>query len=777
MRRFMPFTGAAVLFFFFFSSVLAAAGTIPPATDAGPDKNGREKTASLEMEQFFSGRPAEKPSAPGIRPFGCGLFVNAPSTFAPANETPIGPGYVIGPGDEIKIAVWGRIEGNWDTAVDREGNINIPRIGVIGVTGLTYRELKELLRKEFSKLYTGFEMNVSMGTLKAIRVYVVGNARRPGVFTVSSLSTLINAIFESGGPSKTGSMRRIQLKRGGKTLTELDMYDFLMKGDNSKDVRLMPEDIIYYPPIGPAAGIEGNVRRPAVYELKGPTDISAFLSMAGGASATGYLQRVQLVRVYKNEVKIVVDANLKDLGSGKDILVEDGDLLKVLPVSDLIVNAVTLAGNVARPGLYQWTSGLRVSGIIKDTEKDLLPETYMDFALIERLVPPDYHKENITLDLGKALSEKGGPEDKPLEPFDTLHIFSKWQFIERPKVRIAGAVNRPGEYEFRPNMKISGLVNMAGGPKRYAYLENVELTRVNITNEGPVTERIPLNLEAALAGDPVNDMALKEDDYLFVRTLPDWHLYRTVTVSGEVMFPGVYAIKKGEKLSSLIERAGGFTKYAYPEGAVFTRESVRQMQRRSLEEMVQRLKTELYADASVQVSATLSQQEINAKNIELKQREKFIDSLGKLKPTGRMVIGLAPSEDLKGGVYDLELEEGDTLYVPPGNSVVNVIGAVVSGTTSLVYSDSLGYGDYIGQAGGYSSYADQADVYVLKVDGSARKLDGGAGLFAKSTRIAPGDTIVVPEKFEKVAWLRGVKDITQILMQMAVIAGIAIKVL
>ena len=229
-----------------------------------------------EIEQFVSGRLPSTVST-SIRQFGYDLFKQPPSTFAPVDKVPVGPEYVIGPGDEIRVTVWGKIDGQWSLVVDRDGNITIPKIGVLGVTGLTFKELKELLHMEFSKYYKGFEMNVSMGALRTIRVYVVGYAQRPGAYTVSSLSTLVNALFEAGGPSKIGTMRRIEVKRNGRKVVEFEMYDLHLKGDKTKDIRLMPEDVIFIPPAGPLVGIGGSVKNPAIYELNGETGSKTFL--------------------------------------------------------------------------------------------------------------------------------------------------------------------------------------------------------------------------------------------------------------------------------------------------------------------------------------------------------------------------------------------------------------------------------------------------------------------------------------------------------------------
>ena len=636
---------------------------------------------SQALRQILMQRP------PVLRQFGYDLFNQPVTTFAPGNEIPVSPDYIIGPGDEIRIDIWGKVNGSWLLTVNRDGEINIPGVGAIGVTGLTFTQLKSVLRKKLDEYYKGFQMNVSMGSLKSMRIYIVGNARRPGAYTVSSLSTLVSALFDCGGPSKNGSMRAIQLKRNGKTITRLDLYDFLLKGDKSNDVRLMPGDVIFIPPIGPVAAVEGNVEKPAIYELKGPVKISALLSMAGGITPGGYLKEVQLERVRDHERTTVMNTNFEDLTPKKDILVKDGDLLSVRSINNVL-----------------------------------------------------------------------------------------------PIVRIAGAVYMPGSYAFAPDMRVSDLVHMALGLRRFAFTDNAELTRVDITDKGPRIVRIPINLNKALAGNPANDVTLREDDYLFVKSVPDWRLYRTVTIKGDVRFPGTYAIKKDEKLSALLARAGGFTKDAYLSGAVFTRKSVQKMQQESLKQMVQRLQTEMAASQANKASSALSQQELSAQKNAMAEQQQFIASLKQLKATGRMVIALSPDlNTFKDSMYDIELKNGDKLDIPSRNSVVNVAGAVMSGTTSLVYSKGLNAHDYIKLAGGYSEYADKGRTYVIEANGSARRLSGSSLSWdpsehewkdGSSVIIMPGDTIIVPEKLQQVSWLQGVKDITTVLMNIAVTAGV-----
>ncbi len=656
----------------------------PPPTQQLTRQLPEEKPSEFEL--FISGKVPLTVST-DIKQFGYDLFRQPPSTFAPGDKIPVGPDYVLGPEDEIRITVWGKIEGQWSVVVDRDGNISLPKAGILGVTGLTFKELKELLHKEFSKYYTGFEMNVSMGALRTIRVYVVGNAERPGSYTVSALSTLINALFEAGGPSKVGTMRDIQLKRNGKTIVHFDMYDFLLKGDKTKDVRLMPEDVIFIAPVGMLAAIAGSVHNPAIYELKGETRIPQLIDMAGGLNAIAFKGRVQIERIIDSSRQVVFESNLDDIRD-KDITLQSGDVVKI-------------------------------------------------FQIVQ----------------------------------------------DKRTVRLSGTVQREGEYGFKSGMTVKDLISMAGGLKYYTYNKEAELTRVYVTDKGPRTEKIIINLEKALAGDRENNIQLKEDDYLFVRTVPEWQLYRIVTISGEVRFPGTYTIQKGERLSSLIERAGGYTDNSYLRGAVFTRERVRELQQKQINEMVERLERELLGRGAAETATALSPEEAKIKEYEIKQRRDFAAKLKEIKAKGRVAIILNQLELLKKTPYDIELEEGDSIFIPSNPQSVQVIGSVYN-QTAFVYDKDKGYPRYIDLAGGYTENADKKRVYILKADGTAVRPGGGfLGIsWSKGSQrwefgsqdIEPGDTIVVPEKLERIAWMREIKDLTQILYQIAVTAGVLI---
>ncbi len=734
------------------------------------------------FERFVAGKlPAD--ISVDVRQFGYDLFKAPPSTFAPSRTAPVTLDYVIGPGDEMKINLWGKVEKEIKAIVDRQGNITLPSVGVVNVAGLTFKELKTYLKRKFSRYFSGFQINVTLSSLRTIKIFVVGKARTPGSYDISGLSTMINALFASGGPSKIGSMRRIQLTRAGGTITKLDLYDFILRGDKSKDVVLQPNDVIFVPTVGALVAVVGNVRAPAIFELKGETRIIDALDMAGGVMATGHLDRVQVERIVDNKFMAIIDKNLSDIKGEDNVVLKDGDIVKVFPISGAIVNAVNLRGNVSRPGMYEWHKGLKIGDIIR--RKDLLPGTLYDFAKIERLTPLHNEIRLVHFDLDKALSGNS-KEDIILEPYDTITIYNQWDFKERPVVRIAGAVNMPDEYEYKTDMKISDLMKLAGGLKKYAH-NKAELTRVIVTQDGPVTERMTISIAKDKDGMLKDDLPLQEDDYLLVRTVPDWHLYHQVSITGEVLFPGAYTIKKGECLADLIERAGGFTDEAYLKGTVFTRKSTQEAQQRMLEQALDRLEQQVLSAASSKTAAAFSEEESKILEAETRQYQELIKRLRQAKAIGRLVIRMAPLSVMRQTPANVELEDGDKIFIPAKTSTINVMGSVYNPSTYL-YDAETKVDAYVEMAGGPSQNAEPDKIYVIKVDGSAlspKKVKGGlfewntktyrweVGGLSK-TKLDPGDTIIVPEKLDRLALMRNIKDISQVIFQMAVTAGVVV---
>ena len=845
-----------------------------PAAKTTPEE---EPTGSL-FDRYRTTGPYQGVST-DLKPFGYRFFSTAAGKrLLPRGDIPASSDYIIGPGDEVKITLWGRVNAQYSLVVNRDGEITIPDIGPLRIAGMRFDKMKHYVTEQ-AKRIVGAEINVTLGALKSIQVFVLGEVREPGSYALDPFSTIINAVLAAGGPTEIGSLRNIQLKRNGRTIAVMDMYGFLLKGDKSQDKNLQSGDVIFVPTVGPLVGIAGNVKRPAVYELKNRYDLMGLLDMAGGVIPSAYTQQIQVERIEKNERRIVIDINDKDLTASKGFILQDGDLVKVFSIVDRDVNAVFLNGNVKHPGKYEYKPGMRVKDLIKDTS-DLLKETYFKYALIKRLRPPEFATELIPFNLGRLLLAGNDADNIKLKPRDSVYIFSRWMFRDKPSVTVEGEVRKkgtfeltgnyrvrdaileaggltkdaslnkgeifrtdksgrvkqiyfnvgqamsedsdenlmlrdrdrvvihslweerarqtvsiegdvrnPGNYPLTEDMRISDLVFAAGNVLESAYLNEAELSSFTLVNGKRVKmDYKTINLAQALRKDPVQDLLLKPYDRVFIKRIPGWREKRFVTISGEVRFPGTYIIKDGERLSSLIERAGGYTDRAYLRGAVFTREDVRKIQQQSIEEMIQRLERELLTESSVEASTALSREEIEAKKLSVEQRKKLLASLRKIQAPGRMSIKLAHLRLLKNSEYDIELKQGDSLFIPEKNSAVNVLGAVMS-RGSFVFSERFDYRDYIEMAGGYTKYADEDNVYVLRADGTAMKLSGGflnwnssrsrwelSAFSGDRKKIEPGDSIVVPEKLERIAWLRKFKDLTQILYQIALTTGVVITV-
>lgn len=814
-----------------------------------------------------------------LKPFGYDFFRDAAVKLTTdRRDIPVPLKYVVGPGDEVKLALWGRLNASYTLTVDRDGKINIPNIGPLVVAGMTFEQMSGYLIKQAEQI-TGTNVDISMGALRTIPVFILGDIRRPGAYTISAFATITDALLLAGGPTEIGSMRRIELKRKDAVAQTFDLYDLLLKGDKSKDVTLRAGDIVFVPVIGSYVGVAGNVKRPALYEMKDKPTLENLFDLAGGLVPTAYTQQIQVERTIKNEKQVVIDIDDKNLSRVGAFPLQDADLVKVFSIVEKDMNIVTLQGNVRKGGKYALKPGMRLGDILTDPQLDLLPETYFDYALIKRQNPPTMETLLIPFNLGDLLVRRDPATNLELRPLDTIYIFSKWFFKDKHFFSVSGEVRKPGRFDLADNFKVKDGLLAAGDLTRDANLRQGEIIRIDKSNqyhtiyfdvgramaddpaanlqlqdqdriivhsvwediykrtvavEGEVgkpgeyqlTEQMTvkdlifkagnilesaypddaeisslttdsgqearllqrnINLRKALAGDPDHNLVLKPYDRLFVKRIPDWRPDKFVTVAGEIRFPGRYIVRKGERLSAVIERAGGFKERAYLRGAVFTRERVRETQQKGLLEMADRLERELLADSSGQISTALSVEEVAARKGELEQKKKFIESIRKLKATGRMTIYLAHLRLLKGSPYDLELEEGDYLLIPQKNSVVTVVGAVMT-QASLIYSDKMSYQDYINESGGYSRFADSDNVFVMKVDGSARKLSRGfikwsaprerwelAGFGEPIAQIEPGDTIVIPEKTERIAWLREIRDITQILMNVAVSAAVVIK--
>lgn len=813
-----------------------------------------------------------------LKPFGYEFFKNATvSVSTERKDLPVNGKYVVGPGDEVRVNLWGRVNAQYNLVIDRNGSVTIPNIGPLYVAGMTFEQMSVYLIQQAGKI-VGANADITMGALKSIPIFILGEVKRPGSYMIGSFATITDALLLSGGPTSIGSIRNIQLKRKDKVITTFDFYNLLLRGDKSADTILQAGDVIFVPVSGPQVGIAGNVKRPAIYELKDKFDLYHLFDLAGGIIPIAYTQQIQVERIVKNERKIIVDIDDKHLDKSKTFILQDADLIKIFPVVEPIQNIVHLVGHVKKPGVYELKPGMKLKDIIKSVE-DLQLEAHFEYALIKRIITPGGETTLIPFNLGKLIFSNDAETNLTLIPQDNIFIFSDWFFKDKPSFSIAGEVRIPDKYEWIKNFKVKDAILAAGGLTKDAYLEKAEILRVdknrkyqtiyfNVSNalqgneqdnillkdedkitihsvnelaykksvsiEGDIlrpgtfqfteqmtvkelvfaagnilesayldeaeiasmeigngeTTRIVqrnINLRRALEGDEAHNVKLRPYDRMFIKRIPDWRREHFAIVSGQFKFPGKYILKKGEKLSSLIQRAGGYADNAYLRGAVFTRERVKEMQQKGIEEMALRLEKDLLSKSSEQVSTALSIEEIQGKQIEVTQKKKLIENMRNLKALGRMTVKLAHLRLLKGSEYDIELEDGDRLFIPEKNSVVSVTGSVM-GQGSYVFSEKADYLDYINMSGGYSDYADESNVFILKVDGSARKASRGLINWNKkkdrlemaafsndeTNYIEPGDVIVVPEKIERIAWLREIRDITQILMNTAVVAGVVI---
>jgi len=677
----------------------------PDINDVKTVKLESAKQEVSNVERLISGElPGEVPE--NLTQFGYDVFRAPASTFAPVTNVPVGPDYVVGPGDSFTITLWGRINAQYTVIVDRDGGIVLPEIGVLNVSGMTLAKVRDYLEDQLSRKQTDFRMAVTMGRLRSIRVYVVGEAEMPGSYTVSSLSTVINALFAAGGPSKNGSLRNIRLSRSNQQAIHVDLYDFLLGGDKSGDVRLQDGDTIFIPLIGPVVGVSGNVKRPAIYEMAREMTLREVLGMAGGVNYAGWLRQIQVERVENHQKRIVVDFNV-----APSTLLETGE-----PES--------VASQPATETIIQDGDLIRVFGVSR-------------------------------LEYGKRSASVGGE------------------------------VYRPGEYRFVPGMRLSELLDAAGGPRKNAYLKNAELTRKHISQTGMQTEKLDLDLEKVLAKDPVEDIELQDYDHLIVRSIPELEFDRNAIISGEVRFPGVYPISRGETLSSLIERAGGYTPGAYLPGAVFTRESAKVVQRQRMDELIDQIEESILTSTDRAISGALDEETVQTQELSLKAKRELLGKLRAARIDGRVVVKLVPLEQLKGSFYDVELEKGDRLFIPETPGVINVVGEVFN-PTALLYQKGRTVAYYLRRVGGPTNDADKKQISVIKADGSvvsiAQKDPGSAYWDDQShqwhfggfmnIRLNPGDTILVPRKIDKFFWLKTTKDLTQILFQAALATGV-----
>lgn len=715
--------------------------------------------------------------------FGYNLFDNAPSTFAPVDRVPVTPDYVVGPGDELFIRAWGQVDIDYRAIVDRDGAVSIPKVGNINVSGIRFQDLHGYLRTAIGRVFRNFDLTVSMGQLRSIQVFVVGHAARPGTYTVSSLSTLVNALFASGGPTTKGSMRSIQLKRGDKLITEFDMYDLLLRGNKSKDVPLLAGDVIYIPPVGQLVAVAGSVNNSAIYEVKGNSSLGDLLSLAGGLAATADGQKVTVERIVDRRSRRIEEFRLDHQGMAQTL--KDGDLIQVLPISPRFDNAVTVKGNVAVPARHPWRSGLTIRDIIPDREALIVPDYWIKRNLLTR---NDVTGRNPFAPRPDLLQQAGGSFDFQWQPRQGGSVAAQGQqgpqfpqgsqFQQGPQVQVPVPGQRPGalQAESGNQERIRTELKRTLPEVNWDYAVVERLNRSDLT-----TQLIPFNLgRAILDGDPQNNLVLQSGDVVTIFSKDDIQVpiakqTRFVRLEGEVANAGVYQVLPGETLRQLVARVGGFTPNAYVFGSSFTRESTRIAQQRRLTEFIDRLEQEITRNMS---QVAISKDEAESRQAASRGQLDLVNRLRKVQATGRIVLEVpALTQAGIAQLPDLPLEDSDVFNVPARPSTVAVVGTVYN-ENAFIYRSEKRVGDYIAQAGGPTKDADAKSLYVIRADGtviSKRQSGGWITSSFEGGRLNPGDTVVVPENLEKFRFSKELTVWSQVFYQFALgVAGLKV---
>lgn len=689
----------------------------------------------------------EVPAGGRLRRFGSDAF-----EFGSGNmnllpmDLPVGPDYVLGPGDSLIVNMWGGQSARLDRTVDRQGEIALPEAGTVAVSGLTMGQAQDAIQKALGTQFQGEHVELSLGRVRTVRVYVVGDVQRPGAYDVSSLSTAMNALYAAGGPTNRGSLRTLMQYRGKELVQEIDLYDFLLHGVRSDMNRLMPGDTILVPPVGPQVSVAGMVRRPAIYELKGTEDLNDVLNLAGGVLVSADLKEIRVERVIAHESHTMLRVQVPDVSSGTAAIpsfaVQDGDSIQVSPILPYNEKVVYLEGHVFKPGQYAWREGMTVADLIHSYQ-DVMPEP-ADHADIVRLVPPDLHAEKISFSLPDELV---GNDPITLQPFDTVQVFGRYQ-IDPPRVSIFGPVLQPGTYPMSQGMTAADLVRMAGGFRRSAYREEADLSSYVVQDGRKVlVDHSTVSIQKALDGDKAADVALKPGDVLGIRQITGWNdIGSSITISGEVKFAGTYGVDEGERLSSVLKRAGGFREDAYPEGAVLERAQVRQQEEANRQEMIRRVETSI-PTVSSGVSTTTQDQQTLLEEMR-QQRQEVLDSLRNHPSTGRLVIKISSDiSQWENTSADITVRAGDRLSVPKRPDFVLVSGQVYN-PTGISFRPGKDAAWYLRQAGGATRNGDKKQVFILRADGSVVG-DEKVTVFGRGVldvRMHPGDSIIVPEK-------------------------------
>jgi protein involved in polysaccharide export with SLBB domain len=740
------------------------------------------------LRDLYSQYPAMENMEKQLKRFGSNTFVYGTGNvdLLPM-DLPAGPDYVLGPGDGLTLNIWGSVSQRLTRTIDRQGQVTLPEAGPIMIAGFTITRAQEVIRETLSTHFKNIRAEISLQRLRTVRVYVVGDVQRPGAYDISSLSTPLNALYEAGGPTSRGSLRIMRHLRGNKLVREIDLYDFLLHGVRNDVDRLENGDTLLVPSVGPQVTITGMVRRPAIYELKGETTLSQVLEYAGGVLVSATLREINVERIEAHQRHTMLSLRLGEpapqqsatSGSGsqpaagsqaelasapaavgatlpavlksetgsqstagirnqsQDFLatfrVQDGDRVLVSPILPYNEQAVYLQGHVFRPGKFPYRDGMTMNDLLRSYQ-DIMPEP-ADHAELIRLQPPDFRPLTVNFNLPEVL---GGDNVINLRPFDVIRVFSRYE-VDSPKVTIYGEVLRPGEYPLTQGMTAAGLVTMAGGFKRSAYRGEADLASYVVRNGEKIqVSGHAVEIGKALEGDKKADARLKTGDILSIRQLTGWKdVGASVVLRGEVAHTGSYGIAQGERLSSVLKRAGGLRETAYPAGAVLERVQVRELAEKTRMDMIRRLES---TPITLQAGSTTQAMQ--------QQQQQVLTGLRGIRAGGRQVIQISGNiSEWENTSADVEMRAGDVLTVPKRPTFVTVSGQVYN-PTAITFEPGKSAGWYLREAGGPTSMANRKSIFVVRANGSVIGRTGRGPWKSNvlEARLQAGDTVVVPEK-------------------------------
>ncbi len=756
--------------------------------------------------------------------FGTNLFTNVPSTFAPVDRVPVTPDYVLGPGDELLVRLWGQVTFDGHLTVDRTGDVYIPQVGTVRVAGVPFAKVSDVLRSRIGRTFKNFDINVNVGQLRSIQIFVVGEARRPGSYTIGSLSTLVNALFATGGPTPQGSLRNIQVKRGTETVTTFDFYDLLLKGDKSKDVPLLSGDVIYIPPAAAMVALAGSVDTPALYEITPGTTVKDVLALAGGLSTLAQDKQLRIERITQHDARSVLDVKLDTAGTGTPLV--GGDIIEVSPILDRFKDVVTLRGNVADPRRFAWFPGMRIRDLIPEKEA-LLTRDYWEqrnqLGLPVLDSTPDVRRYAPEAPVAQLNGTGVSPTRNPLAltapnaQDSDLNVYGMAApppasitdpgYATSNSAQSTGTPAPTGDLAATGNSRVyrnsvlpstdtsndrtagnssSGATlstAVTGAARRFPAKNAVVLSAPEVDWAYAVIQRLDrsdlstqllsFNLgKAVIDGDNAQNLELEPGDVVTVFSkadirVPQAQQSKYVRLEGEFVASGTYSVAPGETLRQLVSRAGGLTPAAYLFGSQFSRESTRVLQQQRLTDYANDLDRRIRLAEANSANTALNPQDQISDIASLQNARTVAARLRQLSASGRIVLNIRPDSKTLADIPELPLEDGDTFIIPQVPSSVDVFGSVYT-QNSFLYDAHKRASDYIRQAGGETRTADVKRSYIIRADGSILSRQFSTSLFLnnfESTHLNPGDAVIVPERVDKRPLLRNLVDIATIIGQ------------